>query len=63
MHTVYVVITVLAAVLNAGAAAVDFARVGWLLENMTRAGVPHSWLVPLGVAKAAREEQVREIRR
>jgi hypothetical protein len=53
MHTVYVVLTVLAAALNACAAAVDFVRAGWVLENMTRAGVPHSWVFPLGVAKAA----------
>ena len=35
------------------AAAADFIRPRWLLANMTRAGVPRSWLLPLGALKAA----------
>lgn len=52
-YTAYLVMTGLTAAANIAAAAADFGRARWLLDNMTRAGVPHSWLVPLGVAKAA----------
>ncbi|MFI6505637.1 DoxX family protein [Nonomuraea typhae] len=38
---------------NVGAAAVDFLRVPWVLDNMNRYGVPRSWLPLLGLAKAA----------
>ncbi|WP_157254353.1 DoxX family protein [Nonomuraea typhae] len=40
-------------VFTVGAAAVDFLRVGWVLDNMDRYGVPRSWLALLGLAKAA----------
>jgi hypothetical protein len=53
MFTAYVIVTVLAAAATAYAASVDFNRVEWVLVNMTRLGVPHSWLSPLGAAKAA----------
>jgi hypothetical protein len=53
MSTAYVVVTVLAAAANIWAAAVDFARPEWLLSNMTKVNVPHSWVVPLGAVKAA----------
>ncbi|MCI2420911.1 DoxX family protein [Saccharopolyspora sp. K220] len=52
MFTAYVVVTVLAAAANAAAATVDFLRAEWVLGNMTKIGVPHSWLFPLGVLKA-----------
>ena len=53
MFTAYVVVAVLAAAANAAAAAFDFARADRVLANMTKVGVPRSWLVPLGALKAA----------
>ena len=53
MFIAYIVVTVLAAAANAFAATADFTRPRWLLANMTRAGVPQSWLVSLGTLKAA----------
>jgi DoxX-like family len=53
MFTAYVVVTVVAAAVTTFAAANDFIRPRWLLANMTNAGVPRSWLVPLGALKAA----------
>jgi hypothetical protein len=48
-----VVVTLLAVTANTYAATVDFTRPAWVLDNMTRLGVPHSWLFSLGAAKAA----------
>ena len=53
MSTAYVAVTILAAAANAAAAAFDFARADRVLANMTKVGVPRSWLVPLGALKAA----------
>ena len=53
MFTAYLLITALAAAANAYGATGDFIRSRWILDNMTRYGVPHSWLVPLGAMKAA----------
>jgi hypothetical protein len=52
MFTAYVLITLLAAAANVYGATVDFARSEWILVNMTKYGVPHSWLQSLGAAKA-----------
>ncbi|WP_280275172.1 DoxX family protein [Nocardia wallacei] len=52
MFAVYVTVAVVAALANLAAARVDFVRKQWVLDNMTSYGVPHSWIVPLGVAKA-----------
>jgi hypothetical protein len=49
----YIVVTLAAAAANTYAATVDLARAGWVLDNMSRLGVPHSWLYPLGVVKGA----------
>ena len=38
--------------MNAYAAYVDFSGPEWILHNMTRYGVPRSWLFLLGVLKA-----------
>jgi hypothetical protein len=38
---------------NIAAAAVDFLRAPWIVDNMTKYGIPHSWLFPLGAVKAA----------
>jgi hypothetical protein len=53
MFTAYVVVTVLAAAATTYAAIIDFIRPEWVLDNMTKYGVPHSWLFSLGVLKAA----------
>ncbi|MQA86605.1 MAG: DoxX family protein [Streptosporangiales bacterium] len=53
MFTAFVVVTVLTTAANTSAATVDFIRSEWLLVNMTKTGVPHSWLFPLGALKVA----------
>lgn len=53
MFSTYIVATVLAALMNAYAAYVDFSGARWVLDNMTRYGVPRSWMFLLGVLKAA----------
>ncbi|MEJ2855667.1 MULTISPECIES: DoxX family protein [unclassified Saccharothrix] len=53
MFIAYVVLTVVTVAANLAAAAVDFARSKWVLENMAGYGLPASWIVPLGVLKAA----------
>jgi hypothetical protein len=53
MFTAYVVVTVLAAAASTYAAMADFTRAEWILDNMTKYGVPHSLLFSLGALKAA----------
>jgi hypothetical protein len=53
MFTAYVIVTILGAGANIYAATNDFTRVEWVLANMTRLGVPHSWVFSLGLLKAA----------
>lgn len=53
MSTTLVLVTGLAAAANIAAAAVDFLRVQWVVDNMTKYGTPHSWLFALGAVKAA----------
>ncbi|WP_158885876.1 DoxX family protein [Amycolatopsis anabasis] len=53
MFTAYLVVTIVTAAGNAVAAAMDLARVGWVVDNMTKYGIPHSWLLSLGLLKAA----------
>ncbi|MFC6020763.1 DoxX family protein [Plantactinospora solaniradicis] len=53
MFTAYVIVTVLAAAFSAFSAVAGFVRPKWILDNMTRYGVPHSWLFSLSVLKAA----------
>jgi DoxX-like family len=52
MFTVYVMVTLVAAVFIAWAAYVDFARAEWVINNMTRYAIPQSWLFLLGMLKA-----------
>jgi hypothetical protein len=49
----FVLVTAVAAAANIAAAAVDLLRAQWVLDNMTKYGLPHSWLIPLGLLKAA----------
>lgn len=53
MFTPYVVVSVLLAVLLAGVAMADFVRSKQVLINMTKAGVPESWIITLGILHAA----------
>jgi hypothetical protein len=53
MSTAFVFITGMTAAANIAAATVDFRRAPWVLDNMTKYGIPHSWLFPLGALKAA----------
>jgi hypothetical protein len=53
MFAAYVIVAVLAAAANTYIAINDFIRADWILANMTKVGVPRSWLFPLGVLKAA----------
>jgi hypothetical protein len=53
MVIAYVVVTVVAIISNALAAAADFARAPFVLDNSASVGVPISWLTPLGLLKAA----------
>lgn len=53
MFTAYLAVTVLAAAANTYAATIDFTRDERVIINMTRVGVPHSWLFSLGALKAA----------
>jgi DoxX-like family len=53
MSAAYIIVTVVAAAANVYAATNDFIRPKWLLGNMSKLGVPESWLPILGVLKAA----------
>ncbi len=52
MSTAYNAVAGVTAALNIAAAVGDFRRTGWIMTNMTRYGIPHRWIGPLGVAKA-----------
>jgi DoxX-like family len=47
------VIIGMAAAANTFAAVVDFARAQWILDNMSKYGVPQRWLPVFGALKAA----------
>jgi DoxX-like family len=53
MSTTHLIVIILTASANILAGAIDFVRPQWILANMTRAGVPHSWLFMLGALKVA----------
>jgi DoxX-like family len=53
MFTAFIIVTVLTAAANTCAAIVDFRRPQWVLNNMSKWGGSHSWLVTLGALKAA----------
>jgi hypothetical protein len=52
MFPAYVGVTCLAVAANTYAATADFLRVRGVIANMTKMGVPRSWLIPLGSLKA-----------
>jgi hypothetical protein len=53
MHTVYWVVSVATVMATLAVSAADFARLKWVLANMTEVGVPLSWLPALATLKAA----------
>jgi hypothetical protein len=53
MFTAYIVVTLLAAAANFFSAGADFVHYEQVAVNMTRAGVPESWMTMLGILKAA----------
>ncbi len=53
MLSAYVAVGLLTAAANGTAATLDFLRPAWLIENMTRVGVPRRALFPLAVLKIA----------
>jgi hypothetical protein len=53
MFSAYVILTVLAAAALTFSATADFVHYKKVMINMARAGVPESWLIRLGIAKAA----------
>jgi DoxX-like family len=53
MFTAYIVVTVVAAIAMASAATLDFVHSQWVVANMSRLGVPQTWLFSLGALKAA----------
>ncbi|MDF2977159.1 MAG: DoxX family protein [Actinomycetospora sp.] len=53
MLIAHVGVTVVAILANAFAAAADFTRAQFVLDNSASVGVPLSWLPPLGLLKAA----------
>jgi hypothetical protein len=53
MHTAYLVITLITAIITGGIAVADFIPAGFVLANSAEVGVPRSWLPALGSAKLA----------
>lgn len=53
MHLAYLIVTFLAAIALAFSASATLLRYHRVLANMSRAGVPDSWLNMLGLLKAA----------
>ncbi|GAA5131065.1 DoxX family protein [Pseudonocardia adelaidensis] len=53
MQTAYLIVTVLTVVANLAIALADVLRARFVLANSESVGVPESWLVPLGLVKAA----------
>ncbi|HEX3811701.1 MAG TPA: DoxX family protein [Mycobacteriales bacterium] len=53
MHTLYIVVTVVAIVLNAGVAAADFAGAKFVLANSAEVGLAPKWLPALAALKTA----------
>jgi DoxX-like family len=53
MFAAYLTVTLVAIMANASIAVADLVPARFVLGNMAEVGVPRSWLVPLGVLKAA----------
>jgi DoxX-like family len=53
MFIAYIIVTALTAAANVFSATCDFVRLDRITTAMARAGVPQSWLTPLGILKTA----------
>ncbi|SPM36446.1 membrane protein [Mycobacterium rhizamassiliense] len=53
MHTAYLTVTLITAVVTAGIAVADFVPAKFVLANSAEVGVPRSWLRPLAAVKLA----------
>lgn len=53
MFAAYLTVTLVAIMANVSVAVADLVPARFVLGNMAEVGVPRSWLVPLGVLKAA----------
>lgn len=53
MLTTYLIVTIVAAAANIFSATCDFVRYKQVSIAMAKAGVPESWMTPLGILKAA----------
>ncbi|OFE15599.1 hypothetical protein BA895_22360 [Humibacillus sp. DSM 29435] len=53
MHLTYLVVTAFAALMNAYAAALNFARAESVQAVANRLGIAHRWMLPFGVLLAA----------
>ena len=53
MHTAYLVIPLITAIITGGIAVADFIPAGFVLANSAEVGVPRSWLPALGATKLA----------
>ncbi|GGV88287.1 membrane protein [Streptomyces gelaticus] len=53
MFTAYAIITGITILANAGIAAADFSRAGFVVANSTEVGLPRTWLPWLAALKAA----------
>lgn len=53
MSLAHLLVNVLLALALLGSAAADFARYQRILDAMANAGVPESWLTPIGLVKVA----------
>lgn len=51
--SLYIVVTVLTAIVTAGVAVADYIPAGFVLANSARVGMPRSWLPMLGTLKLA----------
>ncbi|WP_031172750.1 DoxX family protein [Streptomyces durhamensis] len=53
MHTAYVIVTLLAALMAGFSGTVLLLRAEWIVKALTDYAVPRAWWTPLGLAKAA----------
>ncbi|MCE7005802.1 DoxX family protein [Kibdelosporangium philippinense] len=53
MSTAHVIVAVITIAMNTYAAIADFTRAKFVVANSTELGLPHSWVLPLGLLKLA----------
>jgi hypothetical protein len=53
VFTAYVIVTAVTVAMNAWAAGADFTRARFVRDNASELNLPESWVLPLGLLKAA----------